>query len=45
MNKERLLIVTGGNRRIVKQIALSALDKSWQVVLCLIWVGEGLEYR
>ena len=33
MKKERLLIVTGGNRGIGRQIALSALDAGWKVAI------------
>ena len=33
MKKERLLIVTGGNRGIGRQIALSALDAGWRVAI------------
>lgn len=33
MKKERLLIVTGGNRGIGRQIALSALDDGWKVAI------------
>ena len=33
MKKGRLLIVTGGNRGIGKQIALSALDAGWRVAI------------